>query len=411
MGRGLHARSITRWGPTVTVADKTGRTEKRALHVLTLTPFYPNESDDGAGCFVAEPLRALSDSKVISTVFALQPFYRKQLRAAESGHAAEWLRYVSLPTNFGLPSAGFFAFARILGRIRDLNSRQPIDLIHAHAPLPAGHVAMLLNAELGFPYVVSVHGLDVFSTGQINGRVGRWCRRISRLVYQRSKRVLCVSEAVRERVLEGMPAACRTSVVYNGVDAELFSPGSVAASQKTTVLSVGNLLPSKGHEVLIRAIGDIAPEFPNLALEIIGEGPELAHLQQVIQDLNLTQQVTLLGRRSRREVADAMRRCVLFALPSSYEGLGCVYLEAMSTAKPAVGCRGQGIAEIIRHGENGFLVGAGNVKELSLLLAMMLRDPQGRNNVGAAARDTILDRFILAQQAEHLARIYRECAG
>jgi glycosyltransferase involved in cell wall biosynthesis len=277
--------------------------------------------------------------------------------------------------------------------------------------LPAGHVAMLLNAELGFPYVVSVHGLDVFSTGQMNGRVGRWCRRISRLVYQRSKRVLCVSEAVRERVLEGMPAACRTSVVYNGVDAELFSPGSVAASQKTTVLSVGNLLPSKGHEVLIRAIGDIAPEFPNLALEIIGEGPELAHLQQVIQDLNLTQQVTFLGRRSRREVADAMRRCVLFALPSSYEGLGCVYLEAMSTAKPAVGCRGQGIAEIIRHGENGFLVGAGNVKELSLLLAMMFRDPQGRNNVGAAARDTILDRFTLAQQAEHLARIYRECAG
>jgi teichuronic acid biosynthesis glycosyltransferase TuaC len=98
-------------------------------------------------------------------------------------------------------------------------------------------------------------------------------------------------------------------------------------------------------------------------------------------------------------------------LPSRYEGLGCVYLEAMSAGRPAIGCRGQGIAEIIEHGCNGFLVGPGNEKELEFALAMLLRDEALRERVGAAARDTILDKLSLRQQAENLARIYRESAA
>ena len=104
-----------------------------------------------------------------------------------------------------------------------------------------------------------------------------------------------------------------------------------------------------------------------------------------------------------------MRRCTVFAQPSRYEGLGCVYLEAMSVGKPVIGCRGQGIAEIIQHGTNGFLVGPDNGKELTLALAMLLRDETRRRNMGTVARDTILERFTLANQAENLARIYRDC--
>ncbi len=82
----------------------------------------------------------------------------------------------------------------------------------------------------------------------------------------------------------------------------------------------------------------------------------------------------------------------------------------MSTAKPVIGCRGQGIAEIVQHGCNGFLVGPDNEKELTLAMALLLRDQPRRQNLGRAARDTILDRLTLAQQAETLARIYRESA-
>ncbi len=385
-----------------------GAAGARPIHVLTLTPFYPSEHDDAGGCFVAEPLDWLSKVGVMNAVFAVQPFYRAKTRARQSASSEQWLRYFSLPGGLGLPTAGAFLYARIVARVRELQRSHQIDLIHAHAPLPCGHAAMLLSAELGLPFVVSVHGLDAFSTEQVKGRAGEWCRRISQRVYRSSRRVICISEHVREQVLEGTGPTCRTSVVYNGVNAELFSPGTEPQSGKPIVLSVGNLIPIKGHALLIRAIAALAPEFPAISLEIIGDGAERAHLEGLVLELKIADRVRFLGRQSRQQVAAAMRRCSVFALPSRYEGLGCVYLEAMSTGRPVIGCRGQGIAEIIQHGTNGFLVGPDNERELTLALGMLLRDDIRRRNLGAAARDTILERLTLAHQAEMLTRIYRE---
>jgi len=175
------------------------------------------------------------------------------------------------------------------------------------------------------------------------------------------------------------------------------------------ILSVGNLIPTKGHESLIRSVASLAPEFPSLHVEIIGSGPEQWRLERLSEQLGCTQRMRFLGRRSRAETAAAMQRCTLFALPSRYEGLGCVYLEAMSAGKAVVGCRGQGIAEIIQQASNGFLVGPDNEKELTLVLSMLLRDEQKRRNLGLAARETVLEGLTLAHQAERLARIYREC--
>jgi teichuronic acid biosynthesis glycosyltransferase TuaC len=378
------------------------------MHVLTLTPFYPSDTDDAGGCFVAEPIGALEQISITNTVLAVQPFYRRRLRVRKSV-STQWLRYLSLPSALGLPTAGAFLFARIVGRVRELQRSQPIDLIHAHAPLPCGHAAMLLSEELEVPYVVSVHGLDAFSSQQAGGRPGLWCRRISQRVYQSSQRVICISEPVREQVLQGTGRGCRTSVVYNGVDPELFSRGTEESSDEARILSVGNLIPIKGHDLLIRVTGGLASEFQALSLDIVGQGPERPRLEALAGELGVRERVHFLGHLSRREVAAAMQRCTIFALPSSYEGLGCVYLEAMSSGKAVIGCRGQGIAEVIRHGSNGFLVGPGNEWELTLALSMLLRDENLRRNLGRAARDTILERFTLAHQAEQLARIYREC--
>jgi glycosyltransferase involved in cell wall biosynthesis len=222
--------------------------------------------------------------------------------------------------------------------------------------------------------------------------------------------VICISEHVREAVLERMGRNCRTSVVYNGVDTDLFSPASTASSDASTILTVGNLIPIKGHDHLIRAVASLAGEFPAVELEIIGDGSERERLEALARELKIEARVHFRGRQSRAQVAEAMKRCVVFSLPSRYEGLGCVYLEAMATGKPAIGCRGQGIAEIIRHGSNGFLVGPDNEKELGLALAMLLRDKPRCDAIGSAARDTVLDRLTLAHQAENFARIYQECA-
>lgn len=382
--------------------------ENQSLHVLTLTPFYPSEQDDGRGCFVADPLAALTGHGIANTIVAAQPFYRPSERSHPAVQPAEGMRYFSVPGNAGLSLAGAFLFARMVPRIRQRHRARKIDLIHAHAPLPCGHAAMLLSRELGVPYVVSVHGLDAFSTVQVRGRSGEWCRRISQRVYRSATRVICISERVREQVLEGVGGACRTVVIYNAVDPAQFAPAS-AAPDSPMILSIGNLIPIKGHELLVRAAASLAPEFPSLRWEVIGDGPERAGLEALASELQVSDRVRFLGRQSRAQVADALRRCTVFVLASRYEGLGCVYLEAMSTAKPVIGCKGQGIAEVIRHGWNGLLVGSDDEKELALAISMLLRDEPGRRQMGIAARATIMDRFTLTHQAENLARVYREC--
>lgn len=381
---------------------------RRPLHVLTLTPFYPSRNDDASGRFVSEPLAWLAKVGVHNTVFAVQPLYRGRHRANDSAVSAVWLRHFALPGAFGIPIAGVFVLARIVGRVRALHGLEPIDLIHAHASLACGHAAMLLSQELGIPYVVSVNGLDVLSPEQVTGRALAWCRRISRRVYASSRRVICASESVRAQVLDGMGSRCRTSVVYNGVDPELFSPGDEPSSGSLLILSGGTLLSIDGQETLVRAASSLISEFPSLRWEFISHGLEHSRLHNLAQELGVDERVRFLRCQSRQQIAEAMRRCSVFALSSRCGGLGDVYLEAMSAGKPVIGYRGQGIAEIIQHGSNGFLVGPDNETELILAIAMLLRDEPYRRRLGMAARDTILGGLTLEHQAESLGRIYRE---
>jgi glycosyltransferase involved in cell wall biosynthesis len=378
------------------------------LHVLTLTPFYPHAADDASGCFVAEPLAWLERIGLRSSVFAAQPVYRG--KTGESASPATWVQYLALPTNLGLSTAGAFLFARLAGAVRRLHAEAPIDLIHAHAPLPCGHAAALLARELHIPFVVTVHGLDAFSTRQVAGFAGRWCQRVSRFVYRAARRVVCISEHVRQQVDAGAEVGVRTSVVYNGVDPEVFYPAETSPGDPV-ILSVGNLIPTKGHGLLLRALADLHPKYPGISCEIIGDGPERSRLVALAAELKISHMVRFLGRRSRREVAEAMRRCTVFALPSSYEGLGCVYLEAMAAGKPALGCRGQGIEEVIQHGRSGWLVTAGSQQELDQGLDSLLSDRELRERLGHAGRQTILQALTLQHQAQQLQRIYRECMG
>jgi len=384
------------------------RDPRRPLHVLTLTPVYPSRNDDASGCFVSEPLPWLAKMGVRNTVFAVQPLYRRRHHANGSGVSADWFRHFAFPGAFGVPIAGAFVFARIVARVRALHRLQPIDLIHAHGSMPCGHAAMLLSNELGIPYIVSVHSLDSFSRAPGAGRVGTWCHRISRMVYASSRRVICVSESIRGKVLEEMGRSCRTSVVYNGVDPELFHPRDEEPSESLLILSVGNLLPIEGQKSLVRVASSLTSEFPSLRWEFIGPGLERPRLHNLAQQLGVDEHVRFLGCQSRQQIAEAMRRCSVFALPRRCEGLGDLCLEAMSAGKPVIGYRGQGIAEIIQHGSNGFLVGPDNEMELFLAIAMVLRDEPYRRRLGTAARDTILGGLTLEHQAESLGRIYRE---
>jgi glycosyltransferase involved in cell wall biosynthesis len=322
---------------------------------------------------------------------------------------AEWCHFLSVPGNTGLPLSGRFLFAQIVARVRRLHRSHPIDVIHAHGALPCGHAAVLLGAKFGIPVIVSVHGLDAFSTYEMHGRLKDWRRRVSQNVYTSAARIICVSDKVRQQVVAGSIDTEKTTVVYNGVDPDLFSPSG--SDDGAAILSVGDFIPTKGQEILLRAFASISPRFPEVSCKFIGDGPESTHIKELAQQLGMQGRVHFLGRQMRRRVADAMRSCTVFALPSRYEGLGCVYLEAMSAGKPVIGCQEQGIQEVIQHGENGWLVDADDVSSLAAILSETLGNPALRRRMGMAARQTIEQHLTLRHQAARLLQVYREACA
>ena len=397
------------WSCKSASALATAEPSRATLHVLTLTPFFPSAEDAVEGCFIAEVLPALQGRGIRNSVIAVRPFYRGRCHPASQDDFARRLRYFSLPSWPGLASSGTFLFARMLPEVCRLHAVHAIDLIHAHAALPAGHAAALLSRRLRIPFVVSVHGRDAYSARQVPGPARSWCRRVSSGVYRSAQRVICVSDAVRREVNSVLPQAY-CSVVYNGVDESLFPSGANFPRQAATVLAVGNLIASKGHDSLLHAIAALRFEFPELHCEIIGTGSARSALFKLAENLGIGSRVHFLGRVSRQEVADAYRRCSIFVLPSTYEALGCVYLEAMASARPVIGCRGQGIAELIEDGGNGFLVDPDSPNQIASLLRSLLRDNNLSCRTGMAARRTIIERFTLRHQADRLAQIFWECA-
>ncbi len=383
----------------------------RKLHVLTLTPFYPSDGDGVSGCFVAESLRELQQCGVTSSVIAVDSIYHARRRSSLQ-FPAEWIRYPQLPGNFGLSSAGEFLGAVLVNRVRQIHRRSPISVIHAHAALPCGHAASLLSRRLGIPFVVTIHGLDVFNRCFEDGVAARWRRKSSLRVYESARKVICISDKVRHLLADGMSATgplIPAEIVYNGTDADLFAPGP-AQEGSPTILVVGNLLAGKGHELVLKALARLKDSHPDLQCRIIGEGADRSRFVALAADLRISDRVHFLGRRSRTEVAEAMRNCTVFVLPSRYEGLGCVYLEAMACGKPAIACQGQGIDEIIHHGVNGWLIPVDGLEELVQGVQVLLRDAELRARIGHAARQTIVDRLTLSHQARKLLSIYQEAA-
>jgi glycosyltransferase involved in cell wall biosynthesis len=375
------------------------------LRVLTLTPFFPSAEDPGQGGFIAEPLAMMKSFGISNEVIAAQPFYRGTRYAKNP--AVTWENYFSIPGNAGLPTAGAFLAARILPAILKKHRETPFDVIHAHAALPCGHAAAIVGHRLSIPFVLSVHGLDAFFTRQAGALTGNWCRRIAEKVYRSARAVICISEKVREQVIS--ETCANATVVYNGVDTEKFFP-EIEPSAQLKFLSVGNLIAIKGHALLLRGFARVLTDVPNCSLEIIGDGPEREKLADLTAQLGIANRVHFSGRQGRDYVADAMRQCAVFVLPSTYEGLGCVYLEAMACAKPAIGCRGQGIEEVIEQGKSGMLVTPDNEHELTDAMLTLLRDEDLRQRIGTNARAAILGRFTLSHQAQQLAEIYRRCA-
>ena len=178
------------------------------------------------------------------------------------------------------------------------------------------------------------------------------------------------------------------------------------------ILTVGRWAASeryKGADELIRAVAHLRAEFPALNLVAVGGGDDLPRLKKIAHDLNLSNAIHFLEGISRQELAACYVRSDIFALPSTGEGFGFVFLEAMAFGKPIVGAQAGGATDLIQNGVNGFLVPPRDPPALTQALERLLRDEPLRAKMGQNGTQVARQnyRFDVFQSA--FANILSEC--
>jgi phosphatidyl-myo-inositol dimannoside synthase len=268
---------------------------------------------------------------------------------------------------------------------------------HLHQS-PIAWMAHKLNPRV--PYYVVAHGIDVW----------RAYSPLEQRALKAARRVFCVSEFTRARVLENLPQldASRLVVVPNALDPELGqAPGAAhqrdAAHSAHRILSVGRLTTvdvEKGFETLIDAMPAIRREIPDATLRIVGSGNDLARLQQRAVERGIGDACVFTGPIDDATLAREYEQCDVFALPSKKEGFGLVYLEAMIRGKACLGVRAGGVPEVIN--ENvGALVGYGDAEAIARELVKLLRQPKDPQRIRQHAETFGFDAFK-QRVAQHL---------
>ncbi len=234
--------------------------------------------------------------------------------------------------------------------------RGRLDVIHAHVSWPAGEVARRLSAETGIPYVLTEH-MSPFPFVHLV-RDGKPVPEVSEPL-RHAARVTAVSRSLAREIRER--AGVEAQVVPNGVDEDWFSPGPAVAraSGAFTFLTVANLTPQKGIDVLLEAIARMQPEVA-AQFRIAGAGSHAAEYRALAERLGVSSRVQWLGALGREAVRDELRACDAFVLASRHESFGVVFAEAIACGKPVLGTRCGGPEDIVDE-FNGWLVPLGHV--------------------------------------------------
>lgn len=181
----------------------------------------------------------------------------------------------------------------------------------------------------------------------------------------------------------------RIHVIPNPVARPSLTKG-VLSPAPNQIVSVGSLIPLKGHATLIRAFATLVSDAPHLRLTIYGEGPARASLETLSHSLNLQDKVSLPG--TTPHIQDALYKADLFVFPSHYEGFPNALCEAMAVGLPVIASDCSGNVDVVRESRDGRLFPVGDEKALALLIRELLNDPAQCSQLGKEA-STIGERF------------------
>jgi len=308
--------------------------------------------------------------------------------------------------------------------INDLvrSENRKVDLVVSHDWL--GSIGgMLSSSGLKKPLVFHVHSTEQGRTGDGSETI----KRLERITADRAKRVITVSYAMRDHLVRLGYEERKIRVVYNGIDAEKYSPDRVPLEERLRlraslgispdgfmILFVGRLTWVKGADTLVRAMPEILTAVPNAKLVILGVGEQQDLLKNEISRLGIEDKVVLkykfLCEEEKIKFYAASDICVF---PSKYEPFGIVCTEAMSMGKPVVvGARGvSGFREqVIPSGPNqcGFHINPYDPSDIAKFVVMLLEDEDLRKRCGENARRRVLENFTWGRVAKNTIKVYDE---
>lgn len=254
---------------------------------------------------------------------------------------------------------------------------------------------------------VSAHGIDVW----------RPLGSMSLAALRRVTAVWPVSDYTRQRMLRENPSLrdIRFDLLPNTLGPAAGSvaaaaPGEIQLPAGRIVLCVSRLAasePYKNVELLIRAMPDVLAHRPQTTLVVVGPGDDLPRLENIARALSLGERVRLTGRLNDEALQTYFSACDLFVLPSTGEGFGIVYLEAMQHRKACIGARAAAVPEVIEDGVTGLLVDPDKPEQLSAAIIRLLEDDVLRTQMGERGRRRLEEKFSMPAFSRRLEELLR----
>lgn len=387
------------------------------LRVLTLSTLFPDASRPNFGIFVERQtlslaargdleLRVVAPRGIPPWPLSLLPRYRAL--AALPEHEVWKGLHVHRPRFLNLPGTGGRFHAKMMARaaapvVAAIREEFPFDLIAGEFFYPGGPVAVALGRRFGVPVSVTARGSDIHMWGKAPGVAGQVLA-----AGRAATAMLAVSEAMRDDMIAlGMPGE-RIGTIVSGIDLTRFIPRDRTAGKAALgvsgplVVSLGALIPLKGHDIVIEAVAKL----PGVNLWIAGQGPERERLAAKIGRLGLGERVRLLGGVPAEDVAPLVAAADVMALASEREGLANAWLEAMASGTPVVIPDVGGARQILRRSEAAGRIAPRTPQGFAEAIGALLADPPDPGLVRAT-----VESYSWAAHSAHLFDHYSRLTG
>ncbi len=201
----------------------------------------------------------------------------------------------------------------------------------------------------------------------------------------------------------------RSSIIHNGIDTPLLLPEPLPLDTPR-LLCLGRLAVQKGFDVALKSLASIIDRFPRVRLIIAGDGAERPQLERQVAKLGLKDRVDFLGWVSPDEVPALLNTATMVLMPSRWEGLPSVVLQASMMARPVVATPVGGLSEVVAHQQTGLLVSPEDHAGLAEAIAFLLEHPRRAVEMGQAARRRVQKVFSWEQCVDAYDRLYRKLA-